>query len=305
MNDLETAPQVVLVVDDEPINLQVVARALRADYHVKIATSGAKALEVALSDMPPDLILLDIMMPELDGYEVCRRLKSDPRTNNIPVIFITAMGEVGDEERGLGLGAVDYITKPFSLPIVQARVRTQLRLKWKSDMLERLVSLDALTEIPNRRRFDEVLEREWDRMRRDERPLSLIFIDVDFFKKFNDGYGHAVGDVCLKRVAGALRDIARHNGDFVARYGGEEFAVVLPGAPLERARSVAEMLREGVEGMAIPHVHRGDLAQVTISLGIGTFVPCAATTPVALIEAADAMLYGAKAAGRNRVHPAA
>lgn len=299
--DAEVTTQTVLIVDDVPINIQVLARALKSEHHVKIATKGDKAIEIALSEDPPDLILLDIMMPDMDGYEVCRQLKANPRSQGIPVIFITARGEVEDETKGLELGAVDYITKPFRLPIVKARVRTHLQLKRKSDMMERLTSLDPLTDISNRRRFDEVLKMEWYRERRTESTLSVLMVDIDHFKKFNDNYGHAAGDECLCRVAQALSAGLRRSGDFLARYGGEEFVVVLPGCDADAAIVMAEKLRMGVESLNIPHAFTEALDHVTISVGAATMVPTADSTPDVLMKSADQMLYEAKKAGRNQV----
>lgn len=298
--NIDADKQAILIVDDMPINIQVLARPLKSDYNIKIATNGEMALKIAASRNPPDLILLDIIMPEMDGYEVCKRLKRDPRTQNIPVIFITAKSDVEDETRGLELGAVDYITKPFQIPIVKARVKTQINLKRKSDLLESLAALDALTEIANRRRFDEVLEAEWNRARRANTPLSLIIMDVDYFKKYNDIYGHAAGDDCLKRVAQALKYGLRRSSDYIARYGGEEFAVVLPGTDAEAAARVAEQLVGGIASLAIPHSDSEASNCITISAGSATIVPDDELSPRTLLEAADKMLYDAKRTGRNR-----
>jgi diguanylate cyclase (GGDEF)-like protein len=299
--DATTARQIILIVDDVPINIQVLARALKSDYDVKITTKGEKAIEIASSENPPDLILLDIMMPGMDGYEVCRRLKNNPKTLHLPVIFITAKGEVEDETAGLALGAVDYITKPFHLPIIKARVKTHLHLKRKSDMLERLASLDALTDIPNRRRFDEVLRVEWNRAKRTATPLSLILIDLDYFKSFNDNYGHAAGDECLYRVAQTLSGCLKRAGDFCARYGGEEFVVVLPNTSTEAAIAIAEDIHKHIELLNIPHARSIVSDRVTASLGAATVVPGGDITPDSLLNAADGMLYKAKKAGRTQV----
>ena len=192
------------------------------------ATNGKEALRIAGSDRPPDLILLDVMMPQLDGYEICRRLKSEESTQNIPVIFVTVRDAVEDEARGLELGAIDYVTKPFNMPIVRARVRNHIELKRRGDDLEALSCLDGLTSIPNRRRFDEVLALEWRRSLRAETWLSLMMMDIDQFKAYNDHYGHPAGDSCIKQVARAIAGCLTRAGDFVARYGGEEFCAVLP-----------------------------------------------------------------------------
>ncbi len=248
----------------------------------------------------PDLILLDIMMPEMDGYEVIRQLKECERTRSIPVIFVTAKGDVEDEQRGLELGAVDYITKPFFPPIVRARVRTQINLIQKTEMLEKLVFLDGLTHIPNRRRFDEVFDKEWRRACRSGRPLTLIICDIDFFKIVNDKYGHAVGDDCLRRVALHLETLLGRAGDFVARYGGEEFAVLLPEVDVNGAIIMSEKIRTEIEALAIEHAFSPVSDRVTISLGAATTIPTQADSPMDLIEAADKMLYDAKESGRNQ-----
>jgi diguanylate cyclase (GGDEF)-like protein len=291
----------ILIVDDVSTNIKILGQALRQEYDISIGTNGQKALEIAASEHPPDLILLDIMMPEMDGYEVCRRLKSDPKSRNIPVIFITTKDEIEDETKGLGLGAVDYIVKPFRLPIVLARVRTHLILKRKTDLLESLVSIDGLTEIPNRRRFDEMLDHEWRRTMRVAASLSMIMMDIDFFKDFNDNYGHAVGDECLQKVAHTLEHSVKRASDFVARYGGEEFAAILPETTLEAALNIAERIRTNVENLEIPHAFSQVSDHVTLSLGVATLVPTSDMDPNDLLKAADNALYKAKEAGRNRV----
>ncbi len=291
----------ILIVDDVSTNIKILGQAMRQEYDISIGINGQKALEIAVSEHPPDLILLDIMMPGMDGYKVCRRLKNDPKTRDIPVIFITTKDEIEDETKGLGLGAVDYIVKPFRLPIVLARVRTHLILKRKTDLLESLVSIDGLTEIPNRRRFDEMLDHEWRRTMRVAAPLSMIMMDIDFFKNFNDNYGHAVGDECLRKVAHTLEYSIKRASDFVARYGGEEFAAILPETTIEAALTIAERIRSNVENLAIPHAFSHVSEHVTLSLGAATLIPTGAMAPNNLIEAADKALYKAKEAGRNRV----
>ncbi len=297
----EIKKQSILIVDDMPINIQVLAGTLKTAYPLKIATNGKKALEIALSEDPPDLILLDIMMPEMDGYEVIRQLKRNNRTKSIPVIFITAMAEVEDETKGLAMGAVDYIVKPFQLPIVKARIKTHLALKYKSDLLEKLASVDGLTGIPNRRMFDEVLEKEWRRAMRESGPLSLVMIDIDYFKPYNDNYGHASGDECLSRVARALHESLNRAADLICRYGGEEFAAILPGTDAEGAAAIAEKIRLNIEALNIPHCRSDAADHITISLGAATVIPSAEYSIKDLIEHADKMLYEAKDKGRNRV----
>jgi diguanylate cyclase (GGDEF)-like protein len=236
----------------------------------------------------------------LDGYEVCRRLKQDDRTNNIPVIFITAKMGVEDEAKGLELGAVDYIVKPFSLPIIKARVRTHLELKRNRDILENIAHLDGLTGIRNRRFLDDMLTSEWRRGNRRETKISLIMIDIDRFKEFNDNYGHMIGDDCLRRVAATLTDSVRRPADFVARYGGEEFAAVLPETDLPAAMLIADLMRKRVESLDIEHRTHPE-GRITISLGVATMQPSRMAEPAALMAAADKLLYESKEAGRNCV----
>ena len=291
----------VLIVDDMTSNIQVLANALQDDYRIKVATNGERALEICHSDSPPDLILLDIMMPDMDGYEVCRRLKSDTATSSIPVIFVTALTEATDEEKGLNLGAVDYITKPFHLPIVKARVRNHLSLKLKTDLLEEMSHIDGLTHIANRRNFDEVMDKEARRVARIPQPISLIMLDIDYFKPFNDNYGHGLGDECLVQVAKAMRGVIKRPNDLLARYGGEEFAVVLPETPLEGALKVAEDLREAVDSMNFPHAYSKVTDHVTISLGVASNEFDQEISVEDLLKQADQALYKAKKAGRNQV----
>ena len=290
----------ILIVDDVPANIKVLGESLKADYRIRLATDGEKALKMAASTTPPDIVLLDIVMPKMDGYEVCRRLKEDPTTRNIPVIFITAMAEEEDETKGLACGAVDYITKPFSLPIVRARVKTHLELKRHRDTLEALSTLDGLTGIPNRRRFDEVLNVEWLRGQREGVFLSLIMLDIDHFKLYNDNYGHIEGDDCLKKVAACLARAMGRPADFLARYGGEEFAVVLPMTDREGCATVAAALLEQIGELRLPHAYSPVSSQVTISLGGATMRPDRLASPKTLVERADRALYASKMAGRNR-----
>ncbi len=293
----------ILIIDDVPTNVQILAEALNPLYRIKVASSGANALEIAQRKPHPDIILLDVMMPEMDGFEVCRRLKSNNETSNIPVIFVTAKNTESDEELGLNLGAVDYITKPFSIPITKARIRNHLRLKHQADLLESMSMIDALTQIPNRRNFDTTFQSEWKQAARNNSTLAVIIIDIDYFKQYNDHYGHGAGDVCLQMVASALsKDIIRP-GDMVARYGGEEFIVILPGTTEEEALIVAERLRTSVENLAIQHEYSKTASVITISAGITSQRNLGDNTiPQNLIDSADKALYIAKENGRNRIY---
>ncbi|WP_045213153.1 diguanylate cyclase [Desulfonatronovibrio magnus] len=295
----------VLIVDDQPNNIHTLGTLIKDDYKVMVTTSGSKALEIAQSDNPPDLILLDIMMPEMDGYEVCRRLKSNEQTNSIPVIFVTAMDSAEDEEKGFNLGAVDYISKPFNPTIVRARIKTHMNLKIKTDMLEKLSMQDGLTAIPNRRFFDESLSKEWSRCTRNGFPLSLLIMDIDNFKLYNDNYGHGAGDNCLIKVAGAIKNTLQRPTDMAARYGGEEFVVLLPETDAAGAVHVAQGLRKAVQGLGITHQHSPTASVVTISVGASTHcLESPAKNKEQLLKWADEALYRAKEMGRNQVQSA-
>lgn len=293
---------IILIVDDVPLNVQILAEALAATYRIKVANNGKDALMIAQREPRPDLILLDVMMPEMDGFEVCRRLKSESITQKIPVIFVTAKNTDSDEELGLNLGAVDYITKPFVIPVTKARIRNHILLKQQADLLESLSMMDALTGVSNRRRFDETLMLEWKRAAREATAISLIMIDIDCFKQYNDHYGHGAGDVCLQMVAAELASGVVRPSDLVARYGGEEFAVILPDTQHDAALQIADRLRDRVEKMVLPHAYSEAAAVVTISVGVASEDSVTENSLMKnLSEAADRALYQAKAKGRNRV----
>ncbi|MBO6946690.1 MAG: PleD family two-component system response regulator [Rhodospirillales bacterium] len=295
----ETASK-ILIVDDEPLNIEVMSGALEELGDIMFAINGEEALQLALSEKP-DIIILDIMMPGIDGYETCRRLKSNPETENIPVIFATAMSDRADEAKGFDLGAVDYVTKPVVQPIIVARVRNHLQLKRYRDYLETIAFVDGLTGIPNRRSFDQHIRSEWQRGTRTKGELSLLLIDIDHFKQYNDTYGHQAGDACLTLVAKALSSSVHRPGDQVARYGGEEFVCVLPSTNLEGAELIGGTLREAVNFLKIPHKSSSVCDHVTISVG-GAWVQLDQSKEIGeLISAADANLYKSKSEGRDRV----
>jgi len=299
---LTTEPRLprLLVVDDQAANIQAVFQAFGADHQVLMATNGEQALKVAAARQP-DLVLLDVAMPGMDGHEVCRRLKADPTTRDIPVIFVTGRSDEAAETLALALGAVDFISKPINPAIVRARVKTHLTLKAHTDLLRQWVYVDALTGVRNRRSFDEQLAVEWGRAAREGNVLSVVMVDVDFFKRYNDHYGHLAGDACLRNVADFLRRAVKRPGDFVARYGGEEFVCLLPNTPIAGALSLARQLCAGVEALALPHLASPTAPVVTVSMGVCSSNgqdPCSAEM---LLRTADAQLYQAKETGRNRV----
>jgi len=291
----------LLIVDDQPLNIRLMHQIFRADYEVFVATGGEDALAFCAAQLP-DLILLDVVMPGLDGYAVCRRLKLDPRTCEIPVVFVTSQSDSSEEEEGLAAGAVDFISKSASANVMRARVNTLLTLKRQADLLRSLAQLDGLTGLANRRHFDSKMEVEWRRGTRSGGPLSLIMIDLDYFKDFNDCYGHQAGDACLQRVATCLQAAFTRASDLVARYGGEEFVCVLPETPLSGAASKAQSLESAIRALGIAHAKTlvaGGV--VTISLGVAAVVPSVRSDCAQLILGADRSLYLAKNAGRAQV----
>ena len=290
----------LLIVDDEKQNRLLLTELFGTTYKIIQAKNGVQALEKARQHRP-DLILLDVLMPEMDGMDVLRELKRDDATRLIPVIFITALDSATDEENGLNLGAVDYISKPFHPPIVRVRVRNQLQLVHQRRLLEQLASLDGLTGIPSRRQFDATLLKEWHRCQRNQQPLSLIVADVDFFKKYNDALGHAAGDRVLQEVAATLRQAARRPGDLVARYGGEEFVLLLPETDATSAQALAEGLQQLLHSKALPHPDSSLGPWLTMSMGGNTTVPSTTALDPEFFALADAALYRAKHQGRNQV----
>ena len=299
----------ILLVDDERLNLNILNNLLKDEYHISVAMNGQQALERAAAHQPPDLILLDIVMPGMDGFEVCKRLKANPETEDIPVIFITAKSSELDEVAGLKQGAVDYISKPIQPAIVQARITNHLVIlrqrRELQEMHRQLLAFsrtDSLTGLANRGRFDEFLIQEWSRSQRSQTSLGLLMMDIDFFKRYNDHYGHPGGDSCLKQVAKALKGIIQRPTDLVARYGGEEFVCVLSDTDLEGVREVGQAILQAIRNLAIPHEKSEVEDFVTLSIG-GTSVVLArrGNSPEDLLQQADELLYQSKTAGRNRL----
>jgi len=296
----EREPQKVLVADDDAINRQVLAELLKPEYTVLLAKNGEQALERAARHAP-DLILLDVVMPDLDGYEVLRRLRADPQTEQIAVIFISGLNGPEDEANGLRMGAADYIAKPFNATVVMARVALHLQLVRQRRMLERLANVDGLTELANRRRFDELYEIEWQRARRNGWLLSVALLDIDAFKQYNDRYGHVAGDRALRTVARAAGAALHRPGDLAARYGGEELVLLMPDTGAAQARHVVETLCAAIAGLRLEHETSTVAPVLTVSVGGATLAADGIETAAALFEAADYHLYRAKQGGRNRV----
>jgi diguanylate cyclase (GGDEF)-like protein len=290
----------LLVVDDQPINIQVMHQIFASQYQIFMATSGSQALEFCRKT-PPDLILLDVVMPGMDGFEVCQSLKANPDTQDIPVIFVTAHTDAQQETRGLDVGAVDFISKPVNPAVVRARVKTQITLKFQSDLMHKLVFLDGLTGVFNRRYFDQQFAIEVARSKRNSAALAMIMLDVDFFKRFNDRYGHQAGDDCLRLIAETLKESLRRPGDLIARYGGEEFVCILPDTAFSHAMDIAKELEKNVRKKGIAHADSQAAPVVTISLGVAGRNGGVSADAAAMLALADAQLYCAKKAGRAGV----
>lgn len=289
----------ILVVDDMTTALLLLHDLLKDTYEVKIAKSGTKALEILESPNDIDLILLDIEMPDINGYDVCKRIKNNETIKNIPIIFITGRTSQEDEEYGLNLGAIDYITKPFNNAIVKLRIKNYLDLKIKNDMLEKLSMYDGLTNIRNRRYFDETFEKTFNEIKRDKKSLAVLMIDIDFFKPYNDNYGHGQGDETLRKVAKALEKTIKRASDFVARYGGEEFVILLKDINKDGVEAVANNLLNAIRELKITHEFSKIENYVTVSIGVSYYNSSSDITKLELLLKADETLYNVKNSGRN------
>lgn len=290
----------ILIVDDATTNIELLSELLCDEYSLKIAKNGQKALEIANSDNKPDLILLDVIMPGINGYEVCKKLKSNLSTQNIPIIFVTGNDSPIDEEYGLNLGAVDYIKKPFNPSIAKIRVKNHIKLKLKSDALEELSMCDALTHIPNRRYFEERYDVKYKEALRENISLSVMMIDIDYFKQYNDNYGHGRGDDVLTKVAITLKNTLKRPSDMIARYGGEEFVAILKDTTVDGAKKVATEMIETIKNLKISHKYSQISEYITISIGISHKNIDEDKSKNDILLEADKALYKAKESGRDR-----
>jgi diguanylate cyclase (GGDEF)-like protein len=337
LKDTETASEfTVLVVDDVASNIKFLYHFLSYEgFNVQVAQDGEDCLQT-VAYAPPDLILLDVMLPGIDGFEAARRLKQTPKTAHIPVIFMTALTDMDSKIKGFDVGASDYITKPLEPREVLARISVHLKLHrlqrqladsnqllqqqlettkilknkliQRSEALEaanqelqRLAHLDGLTQVANRRRLDDYLKQEWPRLAREQAPLSAILCDIDYFKLYNDSYGHQAGDECLQQVAQALQHVARRPADLVARYGGEEFVVLLPHTDLAGALQVAHGIRDTINALNIQHHASLINDHLTMSMGVCSMIPMLEQNGSNLLQRADKSLYEAKQKGRDQI----
>jgi len=290
----------ILIVDDEKANLLMLNKILSPKYTIYTSRSGEEVFD-KIKDIRPDLILLDIMLPGISGFDVLQQLKEAPETRSIPVIIISGLTSEVDEEKGLLMGAVDYIIKPFKTAIILARVNTQLQIVRQIRMIERIGMVDPLTDIPNRRCFDDRISIEWRRSLRTGNSISLLMLDVDKFKNYNDTWGHPQGDVLLKALSHIFISVARRPGDLAARIGGEEFSVLLPDTSIEAALRVAEDIRSQVEKLKVSTADGVTITSITVSIGVGSCTPDKDLQISDFISETDKKLYRAKQLGRNRV----
>ena len=307
----------ILIVDDSVLNQEVLRQILEMEpsgtdvtvqagetekmrYTIITAKSGMEALEKVVQDSP-DLVLLDIVMPGMSGFDVLTQLQESSETRRIPVIIISGLDYEGDEEKGLLMGAVDYVAKPFKKSVVLARIKTHLKIVEQMRLIEQLSMVDALTNIPNRRGFDIRMETEWRHAIREKTPISLLMIDADRFKLFNDRYGHQQGDIALQTLANTIKNTLKRSSDLVARWGGEEFVVLLPNTPIEGALRIAEQIRANIESTYVPGLGGNKPLSITASLGATSATPGPESSMTDFFEQADQALYIAKEAGRNKV----
>ncbi|WP_224093028.1 PleD family two-component system response regulator [Nostoc sp. MS1] len=329
---LSKKPPLILVADDDKIIRMLLREAMeREGYRVVEVTDGKQCLD-AYETVKPDIVLLDAMMPVMDGFICCKELLQIARNNLIsalanldndaelgstmisrlwertPIIMITSLNDAESVDRAFEAGATDYITKPIHWPVLRQRLRRLLQqaqvykqLEAANLALQHLANVDGLTGLANRRRFDNYLNTQWINLVQEGAPLSLILCDIDFFKFYNDQYGHPAGDICLQRVGAVLSYKVQKHRDLVARYGGEEFAVIMPYTHADGATYVAKNIQYSVRNLQIPHRKSIISDHITLSMGVATVIPTWESSPSELIATADKALYQAKEAGRNRI----
>ncbi|MFT7561359.1 MAG: diguanylate cyclase (GGDEF)-like protein [Flavobacteriales bacterium] len=298
----DTKKNHLLLVEDDPVNISVILESLDDRYTIFVAKSRKKTFAI-LKRENIDIALLDINLPDGNGFEICRELVDQKETyGDISVVFMTAMNSPEDEARGINLGARDYIHKPINSTVLQARVALQAQLKRQTELLSNLARIDGLTEINNRRALDDSLESEWNRAIREDSNLSLVLLDIDHFKAYNDHFGHPAGDICLKEVAACLKNTFKRGSDFVARYGGEEFAVLCANTDQTTAAMLAHRALSNLLDMKIPQANDASSEFVSFSAGVCTIKPKRTGPALSdFVKSADKYLYKAKDNGRAQI----
>jgi diguanylate cyclase (GGDEF)-like protein len=324
--DFSTDPPLILIVEDEATLRLLYRRVLmREGYELQEASNGEQCLEIC-SHRVPDLILLDAKMPTMDGFTCCEELQKKLGTDCPPILIVTILDDEESVELAFEKGATEYITKPINWAVFRQRISRLLKTHWAFQELQRryqeaeelsqqlvtanqklklLATVDGLTQVANRRMFDERLQEEWHRACRQQLPLSLILCDIDYFKRYNDHYGHQAGDACLVQVASILQQNCQRSEDLVARYGGEEFGIILSGSHLEEANCVAQRIRTQLQETAIPHAKNPNQSWITLSMGVASMIPQNNVQEADLVAQADRALYQAKIQGRNQAVTAA
>ena len=304
----------IIVVDDDAVIRTLLSLAMQRDGHqVKEVCTGEECLKLVMQEQP-NMILIDAQMPGMDGFTCCAELKASMKERCPPVIMITGLADQSSVDRAFAVGAIDYVTKPVHLPILTHRVQQVLRerelmqqlaainqqLAGANRELQHLTRVDSLTQLANRRSLEETIVKEWRRLARAQQPLGVILCDVDFFKRYNDLYGHPAGDYCLQQVGKLLQSSILRPADFIARYGGEEFIILLPETDIDGAKHVAERIHIKIRNLAIPHANSQVADIVTLSIGVTAAIPQMTFSRHDLLEIADQALYAAKAKGRNQ-----
>ena len=301
MIDLEERQYKILLVEDDPVNIGIIVESLGDIYQLFIAKTRERAFKL-LDGQRVDIILLDINLPDGNGFEICKTIIDNKHEYGDPsIVFMTGLDKAEDEARGIEIGARDYITKPINTTVLKARLSLQTQLIRQTELLSNLARIDGTTEVNNRRAFDDQLQIEWNRALRESTQISLCLLDIDYFKPYNDTYGHPAGDRCLKSLAKSLSSSFRRSTDFVARYGGEEFAVIMYKADEEIASRLLNQALEAFQSLKIPHSGSNVSEYVSFSAGICCTTPSAKFSALQLLEQADKLLYKAKESGRAQV----
>ncbi|XQR87439.1 diguanylate cyclase [Borrelia sp. MN22-0132] len=296
--EFSVEPQKLLLVDDTPTNLDLLIDILQHKYEIRVALNGFDALK-QVEIASPDLILLDVLLPDVSGYEVCKRLKNDPETKDIPVIFISSSDSTDAQLEGFSVGGVDYILKPFNGRVIDARIKTHLELKRLRDYFKNLARIDGLTQIPNRRFFTDKFAKYWMQALEHKKNVIVGMLDIDYFKKYNDNYGHTNGDECLRLIAKSLNKIAIKYKIDIARYGGEEFILFSVNKSLNEMIKIVSVLIEDIRNLEIVHEYSNISNFVTVSIGLAEQIPHDSNF-TNIIKLADDKLYEAKLSGRNK-----
>ena len=290
----------ILIVEDGKIGRKILVDTLQDTYHIKAVSTGREAMQM-VRRFRPHLILLDIILPDVNGFDILKELKDNLSTQNIPIIVITGLDTDADEEKALRLGAVDYVRKPFNKVLVSARVNTHIRIVKQLLTIEKLSFYDALTSLANRRKFDYHMEYEWQRALRKKTIIGLLLLDLDNFKSYNATYGHRQGDTMLKAVAEVLKRTLNRATDIPCRWGGEEFAVLIPETSQKEVLLIAEKIRSRIENLEVIRSGSGEITRITSSISAVCAVPYEFEQLEPFLENADCLLYQAKKEGRNRV----